>query len=89
MIIPLLATLVSLWISGRFIDRRPFAGFGFHLNRRWWADLDFGLLLGAVLVVGIFLVEYALGWVTVTGSSQSGDPGRPFIWPSWFPCSPT
>jgi membrane protease YdiL (CAAX protease family) len=84
-VITLAATLASLWIAGRLFDRRPMAGFGFHLGRRWWYDLVFGLALGAGLMTGIFLLELAAGWVTVRGVWQTAQPGRPFlaamVWP--------
>ena len=60
------ASLLALWLAGRWLDRRPFADFGLHLNSAWWVDLGFGLLLGAVLMALIFAVEYAAGWVTIT-----------------------
>ncbi len=53
-------------LTGWLLDRRPFANFGFHLSQRWWLDFGFGLALGGVLMAGIFGVELALGWVTVT-----------------------
>lgn len=65
-----LVAVASVWVSGRFMDRRPFSEFGLRLNRVWWSDLGFGLLLGASLMVGIFAVELAAGWVTVTGSFE-------------------
>ena len=58
----------SVYVSGRFLDKRPFSGFGLRLDRAWWSDLLFGLLLGAFLMSGIFLIQLAAGWVTVTGS---------------------
>ena len=56
-----------LWLAGRFIDRRPFADFGFHFTRGWWIDFGFGLALGGVLMTLIFLVELAFGWITISG----------------------
>jgi hypothetical protein len=74
----LLATLGSLWVAGRLLDRRPFAGFGFHLRRAWWGDFAFGLALGALMMTAIFLVELAVGWVTIRGTLQTARPGQPF-----------
>lgn len=72
-------TLASVWLAGRFLDRRRFAAFGFHLGRAWWLDLGFGLALGALLMVGIFLVECTQGWVTLTGTLQAPASGQPFL----------
>jgi membrane protease YdiL (CAAX protease family) len=63
----LLSLILSVWLAGRFVDRRRFADFGFRLGRSWWFDLAFGIALGALLQTGIFLVEVASGWVTATG----------------------
>ena len=62
----LVFVLLTCWAAARFLDHRPFSDFGFHLSREWWRDLAFGLALGAVLMLGIFLVERAAGWITVT-----------------------
>jgi len=76
--------VVTLLIIGRWVDRRPWADYGFHLGKRWWLDLLFGLFLGALLMSGIFLVEYLLGWVTIAGVFQTFD-GLSFwqgiLWP--------
>lgn len=64
--------MISIWLAARFLDRRKFVDFGLRINRRWWQDLGFGLALGAGLMLLIFLVEYAAGWITVTGSFDSG-----------------
>ncbi|MBA2616537.1 MAG: CPBP family intramembrane metalloprotease [Rubrobacter sp.] len=73
-----LVAAASVWASGRFLDGRPFSGFGLSLDRAWWSDLGFGLLLGALLMTGIFLAQLAAGWVTVTGSLVTGDGGAFF-----------
>ncbi len=75
------AALVSTWLAGRFLDRRRFADFGLSLNKDWWLDFGFGLLLGALLLTGVFVVEYLLGWVTVTQLFHSLDPDLPFVLP--------
>jgi membrane protease YdiL (CAAX protease family) len=75
----LAVALVSVWLAGRFLDRRPFAGFGFHLSRSWWLDLGFGLALGGVLMAGIFLAEWALGWVSIAGVFRAPGRGWPLL----------
>jgi CAAX protease family protein len=65
------AVVVSVWLAGRFLDRRPFLGFGLRLDKDWWLDFGFGLLLGALLMTGIFLVELTSGWVTVVGTFEA------------------
>jgi membrane protease YdiL (CAAX protease family) len=59
------------WLVARFIDRRRFADFGYHVNRRWWLDLAFGFLVGGLMISGIFVVEWLAGWVTVTAPAPS------------------
>jgi membrane protease YdiL (CAAX protease family) len=74
----LVATLGSLWLVGRFVDRRPMADYGLHLGAAWWADLGFGLALGALLVSGGFLLGLALGWLRVSDTLRPGIEGLPF-----------
>lgn len=64
-IVTFLGIGAATWLVTRFLDRRRFADLGFRLNRNWWLDLGFGLVLGALLMVGIFLVELAAGWIMV------------------------
>ncbi len=61
-----IAALLAIWLATRFIDRRPFSDTGIYLNKDWWIDLSFGLLLGALLMTVVFLVELAAGWITVS-----------------------
>ena len=71
-------------LTGRFVDRRRFRDFGFHVDRGWWIDLGFGLVLGAALLTAVFLVEYAAGWVEVTGTFRIAQSGFPFgPWFAW------
>lgn len=63
-----IATVAGVWLAGRYVDRRRFADFGLELDRDWWIDCTFGLTLGALLMTGIFLVELAMGWVSVSGT---------------------
>lgn len=69
-VIPLVAAFFSVWVAGRLLDRRPILDFGLRVNSDWWLDFGFGLFLGAVLMLGLFLVELAAGWVAVTGAFE-------------------
>jgi membrane protease YdiL (CAAX protease family) len=74
----LLGALLTVWLAGRFLDRRPFSDFGFHLGGGWWLDLLFGMVLGALLITVIFLVELGLGWVEVVGAFETFGTNVPF-----------
>ncbi|RLM53978.1 CPBP family intramembrane metalloprotease [Halobellus sp. Atlit-31R] len=78
----LLVTIGGVYLAGRFVDRRWFRDFGFRFDQSWWADLGFGLALGAGLMTGIFVVELLAGWVTVTELFYVARTGFSF-WP-WF-----
>ncbi len=74
----LVAVLASVWLAGRFLDRRPFSGFGMRPDRAWWPDLCFGLALGALLMTAVFFLELAAGWITITGAFETVGEGRSF-----------
>lgn len=57
--------VLALWVAGRLLDRRRFVDFGLRINRAWWIDLSFGLLLGVLLMAGIFIVQLIGGWITI------------------------
>lgn len=59
------------WLMARFTDRRAYADFGFHLDRKWWLDLGFGLTLGAFMITGVFLSMRAVGWLTITKTATT------------------
>ncbi|MBZ5640806.1 MAG: hypothetical protein LAO51_18875 [Acidobacteriia bacterium] len=67
---PLLAAAVvaSVGLAGRWLDHRPFSDFGVRLDRAWWLGLGAGFLLGASVMALVFALEYAVGWVTITGT---------------------
>lgn len=62
----------------RFIDKRPFADFGFHMRREWWVDLAFGLGVGALMLSGVCLALNAAGWITVKNEAAT-NMGAPII----------
>ncbi|MDP8951114.1 MAG: CPBP family intramembrane metalloprotease [Actinomycetota bacterium] len=90
-VVSLVAALFSVWLAGRFFDRRPLSGFGLRIDGEWWLDFGFGLFLGALLMAGVFLVELAAGWIRVTGAFEATNADAPFF-PAilaplvWFVC---
>lgn len=69
------AILLSVFLAGRWFDRRPFFDFGFHFNLAWCKDFCFGLFLGAFLMTAIYLVELAAGWAVPIDRWVSLDTG--------------
>jgi uncharacterized protein len=74
----LVGAALTVWLAGRFLDRRPFKDFGFHTGAGWWLDFLFGMALGALLITTVFLVELGLGWAEVTGAFETHGTGAPF-----------
>jgi len=83
----LLAVVLSVWLAGRLLDRRPFPAFGFHLGAGWWLDLFFGMVLGALLMTVVFFVELGLGWITITGAFETDGTEAPFAVSMLFPAA--
>jgi membrane protease YdiL (CAAX protease family) len=73
--------VISVWIAGRYFDRRYFKEFGFHLNKHWWIDFVFGLGLGIFLMCVIFFIQYSLGWIEITDLFVMRDMENFFILP--------
>ena len=66
-IFTLIAILGGVGLAAKFLDHQRVREYGFRTDRKWWGELRFGLLLGAGLMGLLFLVEWATGWVTITG----------------------
>jgi membrane protease YdiL (CAAX protease family) len=73
-----LMTAAAVWIAARLLERRPLGDFGLRPSRAFWADLGFGLFLGAFLMTLAFAVEYGAGWVRVEQVLQDDPSGLPF-----------
>lgn len=71
-LISLVFIFATCWFAAWKLDKRPFRDYGLHINRLWWADMGFGLFLGAFLMLLIFLVERAAGWITVRSAVLDG-----------------
>jgi membrane protease YdiL (CAAX protease family) len=78
LLLTLVITVLWVGINGLLLDRRYLADYGFHLSRRWWLDLGFGLALGAALMAGVFLLELALGWISIVDTFRKAHPDQSF-----------
>lgn len=79
-----LMVVAATLLAARFLDRRPISDLGLQFSARWWRDLGYGLFLGAFLMLLIFLVELALGWITVEATlitNRSIPFGLAILWP--------
>ena len=81
----LAAVLTATVIAARWIDRRPLSGYGLVINRRWWVDLIFGALLGAVLMVGVFVAGWLADWYVISAMWVSAPATVPFVLTIWAP----
>lgn len=65
------AVIASVAIAAKRLDHRPMSEFGVRLDRAWWSGLGVGLAAGAIAMTLVFALEYAMGWITVTGTWTS------------------
>lgn len=62
------AATACVFLATWALDRRRRDVLGCRLDRRAAAEAGLGVLLGAVVIAAAFLVQWALGWVSVTGT---------------------
>jgi membrane protease YdiL (CAAX protease family) len=62
----IVATLAASFVMTRFINRKPFTAIGLSLHPTMFKELGVGCLLGFLMMTGIFVIEYAGGFITVT-----------------------
>lgn len=74
-----LATVAtSVLVATRWVDRRPRSDLGLTLSGPFAQDAAAGFVLGALLMSFVFLLEWSLGWVRITGFLSS-DSRLPFV----------
>lgn len=81
----LLLVVALTWYMAVYIDHRQLRTLGLQLDRRWWSDLAFGLILGAILMSAIFVTEWSLGWIAITDHFHVGLPDTSFAVAIWQP----
>jgi membrane protease YdiL (CAAX protease family) len=78
-VLTLLVTALTVWLAGRYLDRRRFAGFGLNIDKSWSVDFLFGLSLGALLIGLVFVIELAAGWITIVDTFHTLSPQHSFV----------
>jgi len=81
----LVLVIALTWYMAVYIDHRPLRTLGLQFDSQWWSDLSFGLSLGALLISGIFVTEWYLGWVAISSHFYVGLPGTSFAVAIWQP----
>ncbi len=67
---------LSVWLARRLLDKRPFAGLGLDLSSRTLLDLASGFCIALLTMGFIFMAEWSLGWLTVTGFAWQAEPAQ-------------
>jgi membrane protease YdiL (CAAX protease family) len=70
-LLALLSVALATFLMTRFINHKPFSAVGLALHPRAFRDTIFGCLLGFLMMTGIFVVEYGLGFAAVAWSGLS------------------
>jgi len=69
------AVTLSVFLSRRFLDRRPISSIGLKINRKVFFDSLSGFLIAGVMMGCIYLIELLLGWLKCEGFAwQSSSP---------------
>lgn len=71
--------LSSTILAAKGLDYRRWSTYGVGLDVIFGRNLIYGFMLGGAAMCLIFLIEYALGWLTITGYGwQAGQ--EPYLW---------
>lgn len=63
----LIVLTLSIYIARRWLDKRSLSSLGLKLDKKVWIDLFAGIAITFLMMGFIFLVEWALGWITFEG----------------------
>lgn len=71
---------LSIWLAAKLLDKRSFFDYGINFNRQWAKDFFAGCLIAAVSISTVFLIQWFLGWITITDFGWNLNTDIPF-WP--------
>ncbi len=74
-----IGAVVSVWLAARGMDRRAVTDYGLESTPRMYQECMLGFF-GAGFVMGlIFLVEFAAGWINITGFGWQHTNSTPYL----------
>jgi membrane protease YdiL (CAAX protease family) len=65
-ILILASLLISSYVMTRFVNRKPFGAIGLSMHPVMFREFGMGLLLGLMMIGGIYVVERLLGYVVLS-----------------------
>jgi len=74
----MLVILLSIYLVGKYIDKRNWEDFG--ITFLPIKQFIYGSLLGSMLVIAIFSVQYFLGWLSLDEIKFNKFPSYTFLW---------
>jgi membrane protease YdiL (CAAX protease family) len=79
--ISLIAFTASVWITGRFLDKRKLSEFGLTLSPTWKRELIAGILAGCIAMIGIWALQWAIGSIRFDGFGWNRAGVDSWFWP--------
>lgn len=73
------AGVLSVWVAARAWDKRPVKDYGLSRDKIWFKELGFGLALGLMAMITIFAIEWAAGWIEITGFGWERTSSIPYM----------
>jgi len=73
-VVSFLAITVSVFLARRWFDRRSVTSLGLDVNRQALLDVVVGILINIPLILLIYLIEWAAGWLSFEGYAWQFDP---------------
>lgn len=81
MVVPqFIGITASVWVAARLMDKRPLTDYGLSLNRQWSREFLVGCAIAAAAQLSIFVIEWAAGWITITGYGWNAPTEHSFGW---------
>lgn len=65
----LISTLLASLVMTRYVNRKPFTAIGLHIQPSMLGDFGNGFAQGLMMMTGVFVIEYSLGYAQLTWRS--------------------